>query len=222
LIFQAKKSDCLAVAELHLNGIGTGFLTRLGVPFLIKLYEAAQVSKHALLFVSNSEGGAIDGYISATVNTGKFYTDFLLSRYSIGAIPALFRFLLSSRATGVGGQKRQKENPFVKCLESLLYPFKKKQEITCEAELLSIVVDPEARGKGIADELLNELKQRLLERGNDRFKVVVGSENLRACRFYEKNGGRLAKRIEVHRGAESNVYVFVNQKNESFGQPVDQ
>jgi len=44
--------------------------------------------------------------------------------------------------------------------------------------------------------------------GVNRFKVAGGAENKRACRFYEKNGGILANQIEVHRGEQSNVYLF--------------
>ena len=76
------------------------------------------------------------------------------------------------------------------------------------AELLSIVVKKEKWGSGMAKKLLEGLKEKFFVQGLKQFKVVVGVENIRACRFYENSGGKLVKRIEVHRGEMSNVYVF--------------
>ena len=44
--------------------------------------------------------------------------------------------------------------------------------------------------------------------GIKRLKVAVSGDNKRACRLYEKAGGTLLRQIEVHRGENSNVYVF--------------
>jgi len=77
-----------------------------------------------------------------------------------------------------------------------------------KAELISIVVDEEKRSRGIAKDLLEALNHEFLLQGIKQFKVYVGVENKRACRFYEKLGGRFTKKIEVHQGQLSNVYVF--------------
>jgi len=77
-----------------------------------------------------------------------------------------------------------------------------------KAELLSIVVKKEKWASRIAKGFLKELNKQFLIMEVNRFKVVVSAENKGACRFYEKNGGRLIGHIEVHKGEKSNVYVF--------------
>lgn len=77
-----------------------------------------------------------------------------------------------------------------------------------EAELLSIVVDEAYRGKGISPRLFNKLIEEFKKVGIEKFKVVVGSNLLPACRFYEKMGGVFHSEIEVHKGERSRVYVW--------------
>jgi len=208
LIIPSEKEHCRAIARLHIEEIQTGFLSRIGDRFLLHLYRAMQVSRYGILLVATAEDDKIDGFVSASLNTRKFYIDFLTSNYLAKSIPSLFGFVFSKKDPCYAGLQSGRGNFWVKCSETLLYPFRRKGEKFCDTELLSIVVDRRNRGKGTADALITELKNRFLERGVDRFKVVVGADNKRACRFYEKNGGRLVQQIEVHRGEVSNVYVF--------------
>ena len=96
---------------------------------------------------------------------------------------------------------------FKKIFETLLYPVKKDSDLP-KAELLSIVVDETYRGKGISQRLFNKLTEEFKKDGIEKFKVVVGSNLLPACRFYEKMGGILHLEIEVHKGEKSRVYVW--------------
>ena len=146
--------------------------------------------------------------MSASKSTRRFYIDFLLSLYSLKSAAGIFRSLLNKNTTGIPVKAYSKSSLFVKCLESLCYPFRKKEDSLPRAELLSIVVKKEKWGSGIAKELLERLKEEFSIQGLNQFKVVVGVENIRACRFYENAGSKLVKQIEVHRGETSNVYLF--------------
>lgn len=77
-----------------------------------------------------------------------------------------------------------------------------------KAELLSIVVEEAYRGEGISQRLFNKLVEEFEKYDIDRFKVVVGSNLLPACKFYEKMGGIFHSEIEVHKGEKSRVYVW--------------
>src|SRR5882724_10685114 len=63
------------------------------------------------------------------------------------------------------------------------------------AELVSIAVDPAARGKGAADALLLATLRGLKRRGVPRIGLTVKVTNERAQAFYEKHGFRKARRI---------------------------
>jgi [ribosomal protein S18]-alanine N-acetyltransferase len=56
------------------------------------------------------------------------------------------------------------------------------------ANLISIAVAPEARGRGAASLLLSSTIRRLKSRGVERLTLVVRKSNGRAIRFYERHG----------------------------------
>jgi len=208
LIIPAEKIHCPAVAKLHIQEIHTGFLSRIGDQFLLHLYQAMQVSRYGILLVAAGEDDTIAGFVSAALNTRKFYANFCSSRYLVKSIPSLFGSVFSKKDSSDAGSQSGHANVWVKCSETLLYPFRRKGGKYCDAELLSIVVSRKNHGNGTADALITELKHRFSDRGVDRFKVVVGAENKRACRFYERNGGRLVQQVEIHRGEISNLFLF--------------
>lgn len=59
-----------------------------------------------------------------------------------------------------------------------------------EAEILSVAVDPAARGHGLAGELLQRHLGRLAAFGVARIFLEVGEENEAALRLYDKAGFR--------------------------------
>lgn len=207
LIVSARKHQCPTIARLHMDGIPSGFLVSLGHDVLARLYEALIRSRYGLLLVALDEGGDIQGFLSAAKSTRKFYISFMLSPAGIKSVARILTSRSSARpepASRILGLCGFLE----KCGESLLYPFRKSNPGLPKAELLSIVVKNEMWGRGTAGALINELKRRFSDQGMKNFRVVVGSGNRRACRFYEKHGGEMSSQIEVHRGEISDVYVF--------------
>jgi ribosomal-protein-alanine N-acetyltransferase len=59
-----------------------------------------------------------------------------------------------------------------------------------EAEILSVAVDPAARGRGLAGELLSHHLSRLAARGIARIFLEVGEDNRPALRLYARAGFR--------------------------------
>ena len=76
--------------------------------------------------------------------------------------------------------------------------------ITCtradgsSAELISIAVDPAARGKGAASVLMQSTLRRLRRRGIPRVSLMVKVTNDPARRFYEKWGFTRLRRIKEY------------------------
>jgi ribosomal protein S18 acetylase RimI-like enzyme len=73
--------------------------------------------------------------------------------------------------------------------------------------LLSIAVAPAYRSRGIGRDLSDAVIDALSRRGVREVKVVVGSDNDGANRFYRDLGFTRAAETQVHRGVSSNVMV---------------
>ena len=203
----ARKEHCAAIAQLHMDGIKTGFLPNLGHDFLTRLYKAMVDSRYGLLLVALDEWSQIQGFVSASKSTRKFCLSFMLCPFGIkSAFSLLAKRSKKPRQTPAGANGFS--NFLEKCGETLSYPFRNTDCILPEAELLSIVVKKENRGGGIGGELIAVLKKRFSYQGIKKFRVVVGSDNKGACRFYERYGGKLIKEVEVHKGEISNLYTF--------------
>ncbi|MBZ5727035.1 MAG: ribosomal protein S18-alanine N-acetyltransferase [Acidobacteriia bacterium] len=71
--------------------------------------------------------------------------------------------------------------------------------ITCtrggRAELVSVAVDPRARGRGAASALLESTLRRLRRRAIARLSLMVKTSNDPARAFYEKYGFRKVRRV---------------------------
>ena len=75
-----------------------------------------------------------------------------------------------------------------------------------QAEVLSVVVGPEGRGKGVAASLMEAALKAFADRGIAEVKVAVGADNQIADRYYRKCGFELAVTRE-HHGLPMNIYV---------------
>ena len=75
-----------------------------------------------------------------------------------------------------------------------------------EAEILSVAVAPQARGRGLAGELLRHHLSRVAARGATRMFLEVGEDNQPALRLYRKAGFfEVGKRAGYYpRGASGN------------------
>ena len=83
-----------------------------------------------------------------------------------------------------------------------------------EAEILSVAVDPEARGRGLAGELLRHHLSRVAARGIARIFLEVGEDNRAALRLYDKAGFReVGKRAGYYPRAEGAISALVLRRD---------
>lgn len=180
------------VAVLHAANINQGFLATLGVPFLALMYRAIDEATDSVLLVEEQDGCVV-GFVSGGLGMGPIYRRMLRHPIRLG----------------------------VSLLPSLLHPRRLKRIVEIlrygggsggalgmpHAELLSIAVDPVARGTGGAERLYRRLQAHFAERGVPAFRITVGDSLAPAHRYYLRMGAKAVGRIEVHAGEGSVVYV---------------
>lgn len=185
-------SDYRTVASLHCDHINQGFLATLGVPFLSLLYEAIDKDSESVLLVERVELKIV-GFVTGTRGLGRIYKQLLLKP---------LRLIYSLKACVLSPSK------MYKILEVLL--ISKGTNISADLpkqELLSIVVNPAYQGGGHAENLFKALCSHFGAEGASSFRIVVGSNLDRAHAFYTKMGSIPVEEIQVHKGANSVVYV---------------
>jgi ribosomal protein S18 acetylase RimI-like enzyme len=182
------------VARLHIEGISTGFISSLGTEFVTALYEAIAQSKTDFSFVTSlvSEDNKVLGFAAFTSNLGKLYKSVVLKK------GARFAFLLAGKMLSLQRIK--------KVFETLFYPSRIKKMNLPSAELLSIVVAPQARRLKLGTRLVQAGFDQCSKMGIDKVKVLVAAANEPANKLYLKCGFELAGQIDNH-GICSNIYV---------------
>ena len=189
---ELNSSDYRAIASLHCDHINQGFLATLGVPFLTLLYEAIDKDSESVLLVERVDRGVV-GFVTGTHGLVRIYKQLLFKPLRL--IYSLKSCLLS---------------PFkmYKIIEILLISKGSNTSVDLpKQELLSIVVDPAYQGGGHAENLFKALCFNFRAKGASSFCIVVGANLDRAHAFYTKMGSIPVEEIQVHKGADSVVYV---------------
>ncbi len=148
------------VADLHISGIHTGFISSLGIKFVTALYKAIAESKSAFGFVVLKNDRVV-GFVAFTTDVNDLYRSVIFHsgvKLAVGLAFSKFSFTLLK-----------------KIYETLFYPRRLKKLNLPSAELISISVSSEVRSLNLGTELtyrgLAECKNRNLE----KIKVLVGA-----------------------------------------------
>jgi ribosomal protein S18 acetylase RimI-like enzyme len=187
----AKAATYRAVAHIHATCINQGFLPTLGERFLSLLYEAIDADPSSALFVEEAEG-AVVGFVAGGRGMGPIY------RQMIKRWPQLLLALLPALLN---------PSKLKRIFEIVLFTRKQKPVSGCpKAELFSIAILDDARGRGVAERLYEALMQRFAEEGESAFCIVVGEGLAPAHRFYRRMGAVPMAEISVHQGQASTLY----------------
>ena len=179
----ARSADALRIAQLHRSTINTGFLPRLGTPFLTLLYWALIRWPGATVIVAGDQKPI--GFVAGVENTAGFYRDFATKWGLLALIASLPRLLSPSMV------RRARET------------FRYGRKGGVPAELLSMAVDPKARGLGLGRRLGEELLTRMNWASVPKVKVVMGAANEAAIALYKSLGFVSHGEVEVHAGDAS-------------------
>ncbi|MBN2044056.1 MAG: GNAT family N-acetyltransferase [Anaerolineales bacterium] len=196
MIEKLKFSDIDAVVEIHIESFPTSFLTSLGRPALIKLYEAFLTYGYAYVY---KEGDKVLGVMAGTLSTvEKFYQRLIFENILFFAIrmpgvlvktPGLVRriFLRIKRLF----QKPEYDfREFEPEYDLIIKPGNHN------AYALMLGVSPESRGKGVGKKLWIHQLHDLPERGVDAILASVDSTNEITNGFYEKMGFKIIARTK--------------------------
>jgi ribosomal protein S18 acetylase RimI-like enzyme len=188
-IRKASAADSGAIAALHLAQIPWGLLSGMGPGFVETFYRTLLDSPSGFAFIAERDGRPV-GYCTAVVHWRRFYRTFVLRNWSLAA-RIVFKKIVG------GGLRRLFETSRYAAAGALP-----------EAELLSIALDPEARGAGAADGLVRAVLEEFSQRGVERVRVTTAVDNVAAAGVYERSGFTLLHRAEIHQGESASVYVI--------------
>jgi ribosomal protein S18 acetylase RimI-like enzyme len=200
-----KKEWLPAVALLHQQGITTGFLSRLGAPFLAALYGAIASSRWSRVFVALSDQQPV-GFVACSIDTGRMYGNIILTKGLLFAALLLPNVLRISVLRNI--------------CETILYPVTHRAKEPPanpasaqmsnreppKAELLSVAVDKQWQGRGVGKLLVAEMGRYFAERGVTRCKVVTLAKDETSNGFYRAAGFEFAGTF-VHHGNEMCEYI---------------
>ena len=185
-----------AVARLHIDGIPTGFISSLGLKFVSALYEVIAKDPNSFGCVG-VDGDEVVGFAAFSTNLSGLYKQVIVQK------GAPFAFVLARRMMSL--------RVIRKVFENLFYPSKMKTLKLPDAELLSIVVAPEGRGRGLAQRLIQTGLEECRKRKIDTLKVLVADFNKPANQLYQKAGFEYVCQINSH-GVPSTIDVAVLNK----------
>ena len=191
-IIFSEKEHCRRIADLHIKGLADGFLSTLGIDFMSELYEAISEDKNSFCLIA-IEKDKVLGFIAFSTSLSKLYKH-VAFRSGLKFVFALARKLFSVRDVK-------------KIIHNLLYPEKMKKKNFPDAELLSIVVAEDERGRGLARTLVERGLAECKSRDIKRLKVLVFAENEAANNLYAKFGFSLDGTIESY-DETSCIYVI--------------
>ncbi len=180
------------IAELHIEGISTGFISSLGLKFVTALYEAIADDENSFGFVAVDENGKVLGFIVITEEISRLYKAVLKKS------GMKFAFTLAVKMFSFSKIKR--------VVETLFYPQRTKKLDLPKAELLSIVVSAEARGRGLGKKLISAAYAECRKRGVDKIRVLVAESNIVANKMYQNSGFEHTFQIQNH-NITSNIYI---------------
>ena len=189
----AGPADLAAVAALHADRIGEGFLSSLGPGFLRRLYRRVLASPDGFVLVatpSGSAAGPVVGFVAGVGSVGALYRRFLVRDGIVAGVLAAPKLVRAAP----------------RVVETLRYPA--ATDDLPDAEILAVAVAADAAGAGIG--------RALVAAGTDAFtaldvtaaKVVTTADNAAAIAMYRACGFASTAAVEVHAGRASEVLVW--------------
>jgi ribosomal protein S18 acetylase RimI-like enzyme len=186
-------------ARLHIAGQPDAFLPTLGPDVLTVVYRALPQTRSGFGYgaaVEDSEENALLGFVSATTGVGGLFAE-IGARHGSRLLPPLL------------AQSLRRPRLLWRSVETLFYPLLvargDKHGHEPAAELLSIMVEPQARSRGIGARLVQTLAEECRQRGLAHIDVTVDAANEGAQRFYARHGFVLVHSFRLY-GREMRSY----------------
>lgn len=191
VIRNMKFDDLNKVAELHCDVFKDYFLGHMGTSF-VKLFYKQFINSQGNYAIIAEHEGKIVGSLIGSINGAQLYKDFYKRNFLALALIVMRKYLTDSY---IRENITQRKVHLYNAVRALLFASKNKglNDSTVNntndlASLLSIGLDSDYRGYGIADLLTSNFCQSLNKDGIHKVGLSVLKENERAIAFYQKNG----------------------------------
>lgn len=188
---KAGSQDAEGLAILHKQVLPKSFLGSLDLKKLKLIYKAILGSPHSLCWKAALEDGTLAGFILGTVHVKKMFSQIAFQN------PMLMGVFLS--------HKLRDPSSFFKIFEIGVYPLRTPK--MPDAELLIVGVHTGYSRLGLGRSLVDLLIREFETREVSAFKILVGCELTESQKFYESLGAVREKKISLHKGSPSWLYV---------------
>lgn len=166
------------VALIHINTFKGFFLTSLGKSFLTTYYKVCIKSPDVIAICATSDNQSIVGFAVGTINSKGFHKKILkknILKFAYQGLILLFTKPKSILRLFKNLSKKSSESSF--------------KDDGNYAELLSIGVSVEMKGKGIGEKILFHFEQSLKEKESKKISLTTDFyKNEAVLNFYKKNG----------------------------------
>ena len=174
-------------SRLIASAIPNAIISHLGTAFGAKFYSRIAADEQSCAYVARDDSGRVLGVIIGSLDKPKAYSDSMASQRITLALAANVRLAAPSTLAwilkGLVGRRRGDEN---------IYDRPK-------AELIKIVLHPEARGMGVGRKLIGAMEAFLQQKGlNGPYTILTEAANAGANQFYAKIGAKLVRQYWYH------------------------
>lgn len=165
----------MALAALHMSHLATPFTGTPGRRLLSAYYRTVASGRGAVGYVAEDQNQVM-GYVCGVWEPAKLRATLFKTQWSSLALWGLASALMQPQLV-------------VSSVKRLGRSAEESTSVTTEGyELRPIVVDPRARGTGLAVHLVDQLMHDARSRGFNRMHLFTEIDNQRAQAFYEKMG----------------------------------
>lgn len=190
----AKSGYLKEIVLLHKKAFPSFFLTQLGAPFLKALYKGYLEDKYSGIIVAEDKGRLV-GFIAYSKDYSRFFRELVKHHW--------IRFAVCSAGAAI------RHPSFIMRLFRAFGKSKSVEKKEDYVELASICVDPEIQGQGVGTMLIDHLKNMIDFETYEYISLETDADNnVRANRFYQKNGFELARRLVTAEGRRMNEYRY--------------
>ena len=194
------------MVKTRIQAFGNSFLTRLGPDALKILYEEICSSSQFLGYVYINDDNEVIGFVFVGfVDISNFCKQIIRKRWPLLTMVTLKRILTDYKITI---EILRRALPLLNGL------FGRRTDAKINSidgskiavDLPGVMLRPEYRGTGIAQELMGSLINDLKDKNVKEVYLSTGVDNIGANRFYEKLGFKLVDMYDEYGGIKQNRY----------------
>ncbi len=182
-ITEAHQDNVLGMADCHIAAFPDRFMTRMGFNWLCGLYRFFIKHPGGICYVAVNTAGKVIGFaVGGEPDIREQFLRFALLHYPY---IIFWKFITDSLVRSVLFEELFKKLRLERSKVSRENDREQRAGDKC-GNLLSICVQPDFKGTGVADRLIESFQKACAAKGYKRLMLSVVSENSRAIAFYKK------------------------------------